>query len=77
MYGPEYFPVYLTNPAPVRRDGCPCEISMRASALLEFSELINLHLALGEHSFNLQSASHGSDHRLQSADVHIGAALHL
>jgi hypothetical protein len=36
----------------------------------ELAELIDLHLALGEHGFNLQLASHGSNHGLQSADVH-------
>ena len=52
-------------------------LSSRPCAFLEFAELIGLHLALGEHGFNLQPASHGSNHGLQGADVHIGAALHL
>jgi hypothetical protein len=51
--------------------------SIPSSGLLGFAELIDLHLALGEHGFDLQLASHGSNHGLQGADVHIGAALHL
>jgi hypothetical protein len=47
------------------------------AAFLELAELIDLHPALGEHGFNLQLRSHSSNHGLQSADVHIGAALHL
>ena len=67
---------------PERRDGWPrlprslrrlgqfrLAISIRPGGFLELAELIDLHLAIGEHGFNLQ--------RLQSADVHIGAALHL
>jgi hypothetical protein len=50
--------------------------SIRSGSFLELAELIDLRLALGEHGFNLQLASHGSNHGLQSADVHIGAALH-
>jgi hypothetical protein len=52
-------------------------LSIRAGGFLELAELIDLHLALGEHGFDLQLASHGADHGLQSTDVHIGAALHL
>ena len=55
----------------------PFSPSIRAGGFLELAELIDLHLALGEHGFNLQLASHGSNHGLQRADVHIGAALHL
>jgi hypothetical protein len=51
--------------------------SIRPGGFLELAELIDFHLAVGEHGFNLQLASHGSNHGLQSADVHIGAALHL
>jgi hypothetical protein len=51
--------------------------SSRPGGFLELAELIDLHLALGEDGFDLQLASHGSNHGLQSADVHIGAALHL
>ena len=52
-------------------------LSIRPGGFLELAELIDLHPALGEHGFNLQLPSHGSNHGLQSADVHIGAALHL
>ncbi|HXM61886.1 MAG TPA: hypothetical protein VN950_13600 [Terriglobales bacterium] len=37
---------------------------------LELAELIDLHLAFGEHGFDFQLASHGSDHGLQGADLH-------
>ena len=61
---------------PLFRDqGIP--LSIRPGGFLELAELIDLNPALGEHGFNLQLASHGSNHGLQSADVHIGAALHL
>ena len=36
----------------------------------ELAELIDLHPALREHGFDLQLASHGSNHGLQGADVH-------
>jgi hypothetical protein len=51
--------------------------SSRPGGFLELAELIDLHLAVGEHGFDLQLASHGSNHGLQSANVRIGAALHL
>jgi hypothetical protein len=37
-------------------------ISSRPRSFLQLAELIDLHLALGEHGFNLQLASHGSNH---------------
>jgi len=52
-------------------------LSIRPGGFLELAELIDFRSALGEHGFNFQLASHGSNHGLQSADVHIGAALRL
>ena len=57
-----------TSPA----GGCP---SIHPDGFLELSELIDPRPALREHGFNLQLASHGPNHGLQSTDVHIGAAL--
>jgi hypothetical protein len=58
------------------RDPRPRCLSIGPGGFLELAELIDLRLPRGTR-FDLQLASHGSNHGLQSADVHIGAALHL
>ena len=43
-------------------------ISICPGGFLELAELIDFHLAVGEDGFDLQVASHGSNHRSQSMD---------
>jgi|HubBroStandDraft_1064217.scaffolds.fasta_scaffold320271_1 hypothetical protein len=51
-----------TPPSHAFRGDGSVRLSIRAGGFLEFAELIDLYLAVGEDGFDLQLASHGSNH---------------
>ena len=58
--GPGCGPVLPCAPHPALLERWP----LLPQSAPELAELIDLHLAVGEHGFNLQLASHGSNHGL-------------